>query len=288
MEQKLSPAHRLISEMKSHSNAREHLRSRKLNAIPQIDVYTARKLMDGGKRLSLAGDEGECEFRISRRDTDLALLKETVSYMMESCVYPYSVHLPAYQLGDGERASEVSKALDLIIQAVDPALMVLHVSKPPLKRWGSEMKALLRDVPPDLVIALENVGVDGDKMRFPDRVPLVLDAIGDAPDNLGFCLDVTHVVPRDTTRGDPEAWETEIRETVSGFIGSMGARLRHMHLSNTRYDGEKRLQHLPFDQGFLDMAGIKDELRSSGFSGKCVLEFSHKRVGEGIEEWNSL
>ncbi len=271
-----------------HTQARDLLRSRKLNAIPAVEISIITRHMESKQQFRLPDGEGEFELRLKRRDIERSSLAEAVSYLLPQMIYPYSVHLPAYQLGDGETASDLAKALGTIIEAVDPKLFVLHVSKPPLKKWGAEMGAVLRDLPPDVVIALENVGVDKDKMRFPDRVPLVLDSIGAVPENLGFCLDVTHVIPRDQTKGTTEDKEGEIIANVFRFMDAMGARLRHMHLSNTRYEGEKRLQHLPLDDGILDFGRIKRELESRGFSGKCVLEFSHRRVAEGIETWNTL
>ncbi|MFN7991179.1 MAG: TIM barrel protein [Candidatus Micrarchaeia archaeon] len=262
------------------------LRERRLNGIPAIDVPTVQRFMAEKRKLELPAQEGEAEYRLRRKEIDKSLLRETTSFMLENCIYPYSVHLPAYQLGDGETASDVIKAIDTIIEAVDPALFVLHVSKPPLLKWGSEVRDILRNLPPDRTIALENVGVDGDKMRFPDRVGPVLSAIGDPPDNLGFCLDITHVVPRNPNRGTIGEKEAEIFSTILAFMDAMGSRLRHMHLSNTRYEGTKRLQHLPFDEGVLDIARIKTELSVRGFGGKCVLEFAHCRVADGIEAWN--
>ena len=276
----------LASAACDHAFIRRTLRERKLIAIPAIDVPSVKSAMGSGQKFSLPRGEGECELRVRRRETDKILLDEIAAFLVENCVYPYSVHLPAFDLGGREAAADVIKSINMIVEAIDPLLFVLHVSGPALDVWGPAFKDVLTDVP--RIIALENVGVRGNRFRFPDRVQAILDSVGEPPENLAFCLDTTHVVPLNAGKGSNDDKEREIIDRVFEFIRVMGSKLKHVHLSNTRYEGERRLQHLPINAGFLDNEQIKQALRFVGFEGRVVLEVPRNSAERGIVEWNVL
>ena len=274
-----------LASVENHGLIRRTLRARKLIALPAIDVPSVREAMDR-KALRLPAGEGECELRVRRKEIDKALLNDVAAFLVEQCIYPYSVHLPAFDLGGRETTADVIRSANMIVEAIDPLLFVLHVSGPVLDVWGPAFKDVLAEVP--RVIALENVGVRGNRFRFPDRVNAILDSVGEPSENLAFCLDTTHVVPLNAGIGSRDDWEKEIIGRVFEFIRVMGSRLKHIHLSNTRYEGERRAQHLPINDGFLDMEQIKNALRFAKFDGKVVLEVPRNSAEAGIGEWNRL
>jgi sugar phosphate isomerase/epimerase len=276
-----------LKKIEDHSLMRKTLRQRKLVAIPATDVPTVKSAMDSGKAFVLPAKEGECELRVRRKFVDQPMLDDISAFLMENNIYPYSVHLPSYRLGKDEDSAMVIDHINTISDTVDPVLYVLHVSNYPLKKWAQEVGKILFELPRSTIIALENIGVRGSKMRYPERVPIVLDAIGDfPPQNLTFTLDTTHVVPKKP--GSREDMEEEIAAMISSFMSVMGQRLRHIHLSNIRYENDKRLQHLPLDKGFLDIRKIKTELEEAGYEGKVLLELPPTHLEEGIRLWNSI
>ena len=99
-------------------------------------------------------------------------------------------------------------------------------------------KELLADVPPDMVLAVENVMEPG-----PDMLVQIAQAVADP--RLGLCLDVGHA-NTSVSRTPPMEW-----------IGPMAPWLKHVHLHNNRGDWDL---HDPLGQGDIPMAQVLDTL----------------------------
>ena len=99
-------------------------------------------------------------------------------------------------------------------------------------------KELLADVPPDMVLAVENVMEPG-----PDMLVQIAQAVADP--RLGLCLDVGHA-NTSVSRTSPMEW-----------IGPMAPWLKHVHLHNNRGDWDL---HDPLGQGDIPMAQVLDTL----------------------------
>ena len=99
-------------------------------------------------------------------------------------------------------------------------------------------KELLADVPPDTVLAVENVMEPG-----PDMLVQIAEQVNDP--RLGLCLDVGHA-NASTSKKPPLAW-----------IAPMAPWLRHIHLHNNL--GAWDL-HDPLGQGTIPMEQVLDTL----------------------------
>lgn len=99
-------------------------------------------------------------------------------------------------------------------------------------------KELLADVPPDMVLAVENVMEPG-----PDMLVQIAEQVNDP--RLGLCLDVGHA-NTSVSRTPPMEW-----------IGPMAPWLKHVHLHNNRGDWDL---HDPLGQGDIPMAQVLDTL----------------------------
>jgi len=99
-------------------------------------------------------------------------------------------------------------------------------------------KELLADVPPDTVLAVENVMEPG-----PEMLVQIAGQVNDP--RLGLCLDVGHA-NASTSKTPPLAW-----------IAPMAPWLRHIHLHNNLGDWDL---HDPLGQGTIPMEQVLDTL----------------------------
>ena len=109
-------------------------------------------------------------------------------------------------------------------------------------------KELLADVPPDMVLAVENVMEPG-----PDMLVQIAEQVNDP--RLGLCLDVGHA-------------NTVSKIPVRQWLKRLAPRLIHLHLHDN--DGAADLHQIPGD-GSLGFPGLMDEIEAA--APKATLTF---------------
>lgn len=193
-----------------------------------------------------------------------------VSSILEKYGMKATVHCPVMDVNItspniGIRNESLRQLFDCMefASGIGAELVVLHpgkrfsVKEPFEDHWKAQVEALTsafgRGAELGITLALENMertSAVASVTDYPDMLRVIRDC---SAEDLSITLDTAHM--RDT-------------ETILRFIGKLGPRIAHVHLS----DASDRKLHLRIGEGTLDFEVIAQALRDQGFSGVCSLE----------------
>jgi sugar phosphate isomerase/epimerase len=238
-----------------------------------------------------SGRFDEIELMLFDKRVEYAKMYEAFSRLYEKEARAYSVHLPNFSLNrpKGKQIGPFLRFVENVLEIFNPDVMVFHSLYGRPEDLIRNLQAISSELPSDKLLVIENLPKMGANLREATQVRGFFPELtrGLLQDNLGFCLDITHVpVPEGE---DPTAEATK-------FIKAADNHLLHMHISDKRKDGSGAIpggweQHLPLGEGAIDWKALKTHLKATDYPGRVVLEYkldSKHLLGQGAEFWSSL
>lgn len=237
------------------------------------------------------GNFDEIELMLFDKNIPVSQMNDVFCSLYDRNVSVYSVHLPNFAL-NRPRSRQIELFEEFagnVSEIFHPRVMVIHSLYGGLADLVSNLRKLSGKLPGGVILAIENLPRPRANIQTLQSLRQFFEALAPLPENVGFCLDTTHV-PTPSASGHTGE--------IIKFIRAVPEALVHMHISDKRWDSSFGdgdplgwIQHEPLGKGITDWKRVKMALTGEGYSGRVVLEYglgAKNLLADGAGLWASL
>lgn len=240
------------------------MKSRMISLIPSITANDAGRL-NGFKRHFKGVELDLWGMPRSLDGNGKGKLRAILDMVRGSGMEIPSVHLRGFNLSSKDK-KDVSEAVGCcreLQRIVGPRIAIVHPGAGDMDDLVENLSFLLERVPPELTIALENMGGKKSPLNSAGAISYFVDRVKSMPGNLGICIDTSHPDPED---GVPYT------EVLLSYLDAAEPRLAHLHISDVKLQGGKQERHLRIGDGIVDWGALINRLHGLGYQNSAAVE----------------